>query len=820
MHKLVYILLTIGILSALLLWQHLSRNHIVQAQANTFVISEIMASNSSTVVDEDGVYSDWIEIHNSGNSTANLQGYTLSDDIDTLEKWIFPSVLLDADQYLIVFASGKNRASAGSELHTNFKLSAQGEYLALTSPTGAIATQFSPQYPSLGKDVAYGISSTGRRGTLRNPTPGSANDVVDSSELSVLPASRAFVGSLQIVLSSQIDGAVIRYTTNGSAPNPSSTQYSDPITIREHTVLKARTYFPDGSRSPIKTHRYSLLDSATSSFTSNLPIVLLDTFGQSVTKETQTPVFAQFIEVGANGRTAITDEAQLAVYGGINIRGELSSTWEKKQYALETWDENQVEIDTSPLGMPAESDWVLNGPYADKTLMKNVLVYGWWNEMGHYTTRTRFVEVYLDTNGILSDNDYVGVYTLLERIKRDDNRVDIEKQTATDNSTPNVNGGYIWKVDDPERLESGFRSSQNNPNCSRYVNSYPRYEDATSQQQNALKEIVDQYENAIFSNNFTDPIDGYAKYIDIGSFIDYGIIQDFTQNTDGYHRSIFFHKPRNGKVKMGPIWDFNFSLGIDHRGLGSPTQLVTDRNNGSCWQKIYPRLHEDPEFEIKYWDRYFELRESVLDETKLMAEIDANASLLNEAQARNFQRWTNLTTDFYDVIVPSSYSEAVNILKAWVSYRLNWFDSRGVKPPLFNQEGGRATQGFQLIMSRPSGVSGTIYYTLDGRDPRATGGNVAAGTQQYVAPIVLNSSMQVMARIKTVNGWSAMNNEIFNVNTNCTPTTLNDGTSGLVTQVPLGDVSRDGNTAVIDAPDQNAVRCTDAYKHLWLPIIR
>lgn len=737
----------------------------LSAQTNTVSITEFMASNVRTIADEDGDYSDWIELYNSSSSTINLQGYTLSDDPNTLEKWVFPNVTLGANQYLIVFASNKNRAVAGSELHTNFKLSTGGEFLALTNPSGAIVTQFSPQYPSLGNDVSYGADANSQYAILDSPSPGYANGATGSSTLSVLPGSRSFVDSLQITLASQIPGATIRYTTNGSSPTASSTLYSGPVTISSRTLLKARAFFPNGNSSAVETHRYTLIQNSLANFSSNLPIVLIDTFGQTVTADSQTPSAIQFIEVGQDGRAAITGAPQLSAYGGINIRGALSATWDKKQYGIETWDEDNIEVDTSPLGFPAESDWIINGPYADKTLMKNVLVYGWWNEMGRYTSRTRFVEVYLNTGSVISSNDYVGVYVLLERVKRDDDRVDIEKLLPSDNSTPNVNGGFIWKVDDVEVPNSGFRSSQDNPNCNYYVNSYPRYEEITTAQQNAMRGFINQYENAIFSNSFANPETGYAKYIDVDSFIDYGIIQDFTQNTDGYHRSIFFHKSRTGKVNMGPIWDFNFSLGIDNRGLGGPTQPVTDRRDGSCWQRIYPRLHQDPEFEIKYWDRWFELRESVFDEAKLMAEINAHKALLDEAAARNYQTWTHLGTDFYDVTVPNSYTNAVDILKNWISARLAWFDSNGVKPPIFNQEGGIAQPGFQLNISRPTGVSGTIYYTLNGTDPRARGGSVAAGAQQYSGAITLNNSVQVMARVRTSDGWSAINREIFNINT-------------------------------------------------------
>src|SRR3989440_10434674 len=122
------------------------------------IISEFMASNSRTLADQDGDYSDWIELHNETAAPVNLGGWSLTDDAADLMKWRFPATNLFANGYLVLFASGKNRAVAGSQLHTSFSLSANGEYLALVKPDGAtIASEYAPQFPEQFQDISYGI---------------------------------------------------------------------------------------------------------------------------------------------------------------------------------------------------------------------------------------------------------------------------------------------------------------------------------------------------------------------------------------------------------------------------------------------------------------------------------------------------------------------------------------------------------------------------------------------------------------------------------------------------------------------------------------
>ena len=130
-------------------------------------ISEFMASNASTLADEDGAYEDWIEIQNNSPVTVNLLDWSLTDDDDDLTKWRFPATNLPPGQFLIVFASDKDRRNPGATLHTNFKLGADGEYLALVDPSGTnVVTQFAPEYPGQVTGVSYGFASVASNVTL------------------------------------------------------------------------------------------------------------------------------------------------------------------------------------------------------------------------------------------------------------------------------------------------------------------------------------------------------------------------------------------------------------------------------------------------------------------------------------------------------------------------------------------------------------------------------------------------------------------------------------------------------------------------------
>ena len=157
--------------------------------------------------------------------------------------------------------------------------------------------------------------------------------------------------------------------------------------------------------------------------------------------------------------------------------------------------------------------------------------------------------------GVIGQEDYCGVYVLVEKIKQGENRVDIEKLEPTDNTVPDVTGGYIFAKDRTE-YESTFSTAHSGT----WVNVYPGKDEITQAQKNYLTAYVNEVETVLWGANFADPVNGYAKYIDVDSFIDSLISVELAKNVDGYGLSSYFYKDRNGKLVAGPVWDYNLTM--------------------------------------------------------------------------------------------------------------------------------------------------------------------------------------------------------------------------------------------------------------------
>ena len=239
------------------------------------VINEFVASNGAAFVDEDGDSSDWIELYNSGSGTVNLGGWYLTDDAGVLMKWRLPSLNLNTGEYLVLFASGKNRAVVGGELHTNFSVSVDGEYLALIKPDGAsVATEFSPAFPIQYRDISYGIADVYENGVFvgqerryfLTPTPNAPNGegvmgVIAPVETSV--AHGFFQSPFFLQLQTASPYAEIYYTYDGSIPSPDNSAavpYQAPIRIDRTTMFRAAAYREDFGLSPVTTQTYVFLE--------------------------------------------------------------------------------------------------------------------------------------------------------------------------------------------------------------------------------------------------------------------------------------------------------------------------------------------------------------------------------------------------------------------------------------------------------------------------------------------------------------------------------------------------------------------------------
>jgi len=230
------------------------------AVAQDPAINEFMAVNDATLADEDGDWSDWIEIHNGSAVAVDLAGWYLTDDAAELDKWQFPSVSLPADEYLVVFASGKDRAAFGAELHTSFKLSGSGEYLALVGPDGAsVVHAYDPEYPAQCSDVSYGLYG-GQERFFSPATPAAPNDAGYAGFVADVQFSlpHGFVDSpISVTLSTATPGASIRYTLDGSAPEiASGLPYSIPVSATTTTCLRAAAFVDGWLPSAIRTQTY------------------------------------------------------------------------------------------------------------------------------------------------------------------------------------------------------------------------------------------------------------------------------------------------------------------------------------------------------------------------------------------------------------------------------------------------------------------------------------------------------------------------------------------------------------------------------------
>ncbi len=416
-----------------------------------------------------------------------------------------------------------------------------------------------------------------------------------------------------------------------------------------------------------------------------LPAVWIDTRGVDVDAD-------ELWDEETEGRTWTTVGLRIDVDGGIHwdgqaglhVRGNSSAEeYPKKSYALETRDTANEDLDVSLLGLPAEEDWVLHGPYADKTLMRNALIYRWSNSIGFYASRTVFVELWLEDGGdALDDGDYQGVYVLMEKIKRDEVRVDLADLDPEDLTEPDISGGYLLKRD---WIEEGDPASFLRTPVYRdeLVLVDPDGTEITAEQRSWLTDWFGQVETALDGPDFTDPETGYAAWLDVDSFIDHSLIAELGRSVDAYVLSTWLYKDREGPLTMGPVWDYNGGLGnADYFGAEDPEgwhyeneEFPADNPRGFAW---YERLLEDPAFRASYAARWAELRQGPLATEVLLADIDAWEAKLAGPAARNFERWEVLG----EYVWPNaggfeerdSFAAEVAYLRDWVEARTAWMD--------------------------------------------------------------------------------------------------------------------------------------------------
>lgn len=405
---------------------------------------------------------------------------------------------------------------------------------------------------------------------------------------------------------------------------------------------------------------------------SNLPIVVIETDnGVTIPDDPRVYGNMKIIWHQDGSRNYMTDinNPEFLNYDGrisIEIRGSTSQMLPKKPYGLTTLQEDdETNNNVSLLGMPKENDWVLNALAFDQTGMRDVLSYELSEKLGQYVSRRVYCEVVIN-------NDYKGLYVFMEKIKVDDNRVNVEKMDETCNSYPEVTGGYITKADkvngdDPVAWTmQGYGGNWWTGTNVDFIHHYPKPENITTAQHNYIKDVFMSLADQAGSHNVSIE-DGIPSIIDISTFVDFMIIGEFASNVDVYTNSTFFHKDRKGKLRAGPVWDYNLTYGLDmfgNRSLYYVWQFDNQDNNGP---KFWKDLFDTEEFRCYLAKRWFEVSAegSIMDYNVLSARMDEIDAWITEAVGRDNQRWSKMT----------QHASEIQAMKTWIRQRIAWLNS-------------------------------------------------------------------------------------------------------------------------------------------------
>ena len=616
----------------------------------------------------------------------------------------------------------------------------------------------------------------GESAYFTNPTPGQRNgsqEQLPTSEVAFSHRSQTFIENFEVSLSSSFPSEIIRYTTDRSEPNASSPRYTDPIPINDSIQIRARVFGENNAQGPVKMRSFLKLGEAVlQQFNSNLPILIIETWNRGDPGgNTHLDGFMAIIEPDPEtGRARITDEFDTDTRVGLKRRGSSSFGWPKYSMTVEARDEEGLDKGITPLDLPRESDWVLSGRYQfDRALMRNDLMYELSRQTGEYATRTKFVEVVHNVRGgpLTYSGSYFGVYSLIEKIKRDDSRVPVARIDPRDSREPAVSGGYMFKKDRLDPGDSGF--SVAGLGTLGWVE--PKEREVSSRQRSWLTTHMNEVNAAISAGNGINPSTGkhFTEYIDQFSWLRHHWLNTLAMNVDGFRLSGYYYKDRSdtndGKIGAGPIWDFDRTMGSTDSRDNNPSQWDGSGDSSRTWNDSryiwWGQVLSNPDFRQAHTDLWQDLRENVFSTENIESVINdfarqidgrdppgANDSSLGRSPAeRNFNKWGN-----------ASHRNEVRILKQWLRTRVGWIDRQYTAKPLFSSDQGLEQPGVVQLGDQFSFVGeDAFYYTTDGTDPRAPGGNASANALLANAgsPITLNSTTTITARARNGRGLTA-----------------------------------------------------------------
>lgn len=524
-------------------------------------------------------------------------------------------------------------------------------------------------------------------------------------KLGYLPNYNVEAGIFSILKSPQEGNVTLLDNTTGRYSYMTNTQSSDSfiytirnssgtsyniemnVTVSQIPIMTNDSVQPDfNTSSPITINGKELVN-----FNSNLPVMIIDMGDKEIPDEPKIKGSVTLFEPDKSNRT---DLSLMPVHNGymeIERRGSSSQLlYPKKQYGMDTELADEEDDDVSWLGMPKENKWILQAPYGDKSLMRNYLAYHKTREIDeskYFAVRSEYVEL---LTRVGDQYRYDGVYVLMEKIKRDGDRLDIKKLTEEDNFPPEITGGYILKQDgNPDPDEYSFLTTFG----TEITVYYPELSDLTSDQMYYIENHIQQFEDVLKAVDFnvSGSVNYYGNWIDVDNFIVHLLSREFFMDVDTWLFSEYFYKDREKNLSMTPVWDFN-------AGMGNNDYRFEGRMDGWAYDILkadYPdtslrywmeRLMSDPAFKQQVRDKWQVLRSSIWSDSNLTSFIGQTQKVLEESAARNFDRWPNVLGEYVwpnreacmendTPIYCKTFDSAVNEdLKTWLLKRADWID--------------------------------------------------------------------------------------------------------------------------------------------------
>lgn len=399
-------------------------------------------------------------------------------------------------------------------------------------------------------------------------------------------------------------------------------------------------------------------------FSTDLPVLYIDTQGQQIEKENKKWCYIGIANNTEKEMRSILEEPEELEVATIKMRGASSySGFDKKQYRIKFYKEyggNKAKnVDLA--GLEEHSEWVLNGPYLDKTLLRNRLCYELAGAIFQWAPKASFCELFL--NG-----EYQGVYVVIEPVTKGETRIDLEDFGLLSGETP-----YIVKRDrvgtEGEPLQTYGKIKGKTVN-DLYIE-YPSEKKLTDAQRQWITEDISRFEDCLYSDNFADPQRGYVAYIDVENFADYFIYNEVTMNRDAGNLSTYIYKDLSDRMKLA-VWDYNNCY---DNYQWYKTEVSRWNTNDNTW---FQRLVQDRNFVDLIMKRYKDLREDILTEDYIYGLIDSYQKELGDAVDRNFSIWGY--TFEIDLLNPDergeirSYNAAIAQLEDTIKARFAYLD--------------------------------------------------------------------------------------------------------------------------------------------------